>query len=125
MNSRTQLWICHSDQLKEGSHIRVEVLYADESSSVVVFRHKGICLAFRNLCVHMPRTLDCEKDMIFDDTQEYLRCSMHGIIYDPMTGESMSDICRGKKLTSVKVQENDEGIWICDKRVKPLAEASR
>jgi nitrite reductase/ring-hydroxylating ferredoxin subunit len=122
MKIRTEIWICDKDQLTEGSYILCEVLYADEPSSVVVFRHKGNCLAYRNLCVHMPRRLDCEKDTIFDDTQEHLRCSMHGITYDPVTGESMSEICKGKKLTPVKVQEKEDGVWINDKRVKPLIE---
>lgn len=118
MKSKTRIWVCHKDQLKEGDYMRIEVVYANEPSSVVVFRYKGNCLAYRNLCVHMPRRLDCEKDMIFDDTGQNLRCSMHGIVYDPVTGESTSTICRGEKLTSVKVQENEEGVWIFDKRVR-------
>tara|TARA_R110002050_G_scaffold25982_2_gene68914 strand:- start:620 stop:841 length:222 start_codon:yes stop_codon:yes gene_type:complete len=70
----------------------------------------------------MPRRLDCEKDMIFDRSGKNLRCSMHGIIYDPVSGESISAICNGEKLTPVKVLENDDGVWITDKRVKPIAE---
>ncbi len=108
----------------EGAYRRVDVTYMSEACSVVVFRHKGECLAFRNLCVHMPRRLDCEKDMIFDLSGEYIRCSMHGIIYDPLSGESRSEICRGKKLTTVKVDENEAGIWITDKRVMPAQEGT-
>lgn len=125
MNKRLKIWICHKDQLAEGNYIRIEVLYANEPSSIIVFKHKGDYLAYRNLCVHMPRRLDCEKDMIFDDTRESLRCSMHGITYDPITGESMSEICKGKKLTSITIQESDDGVWIFDKRVKPLVEISQ
>lgn len=125
MTTRARIWVCHSAQLEEGNYLRVDVVYADEPSSVVVFRYKGSCLAYRNLCVHMPRRLDCEKDMIFDDTGQSLRCSMHGIIYDPITGESMSTICKGDKLTPVKVQEDDDGVWIFDKRVKSLPGTAR
>ena len=124
MNAKNRIWICQTDQLKEGDYRRVEVEYAKELSSVVVFRYKGDCLAYRNLCVHMPRRLDCEKDMIFDDTGQNLRCSMHGIVYDPVTGESMSTMCNGEKLTPVKVWENEEGVWIVDKRVKTLPQTS-
>ena len=120
MKYKPRIWICRREQLMEGSYKRIEVTYMNEPSSVVVFRYKGNCLAYRNLCVHMPRRLDCEKDMIFDDTGEKLRCSMHGIIYNPITGESVSTICKGEKLIPVKVQEDEEGIWISDKRVKPL-----
>ncbi len=119
---KTRIWVCPTDQLQEGGYLRVAVAYANEPSSVVVFRYKGEYLAYRNLCVHMPRRLDCEKDMIFDDTGQSLRCSMHGITYDPITGASTSMICEGDKLTPVKVQVDGEGIWIFDKRVKPLTE---
>ncbi|MET0067080.1 MAG: Rieske 2Fe-2S domain-containing protein [Candidatus Thiodiazotropha sp.] len=122
MKPKTRIWVCPKDQVKEGDYIRVEALFGKEPSSFVVFRFEGTCLCYRNLCVHMPRRLDCEKDMIFDDTGRKLRCSMHGIIYDPVTGESLSTICEGEKLTRIKVQESEEGIWIIDKRVKSLPE---
>lgn len=116
---KTRIWVCRNEQIAEGHYKRVEVTYGDESSSVVVFRYQGHCLAYRNQCVHMPRRLDCERDMIFDDTGQHLRCSMHGIVYDPTTGESISSICQGEKLTPVKIQEDQDGIWIFDKRVTP------
>jgi nitrite reductase/ring-hydroxylating ferredoxin subunit len=124
MKAKARIWVCRNDELKEGGYRQVEVAYANEPSSVVVFRYQGTCLAYRNLCVHMPRRLDCEKDMIFDDTGKNLRCSMHGILYDPVTGESISTICTGEKLTRVKIQEDAEGVWILDKRVNPLDEAN-
>lgn len=117
-SSIKRLWVCSSDQLLDGSYRRIEATYAGELTSVLVFRYKGQCLAYRNLCVHMPRELDCEKDMIFDATGQNLRCSMHGIVYDPITGQSISTMCNGKRLTSVRIVEDEEGIWINDKRVK-------
>lgn len=122
MSRKTRIWVCESEQLKEASYQRVNVLFMKKPSSVIVFRHNGECLAYRNLCVHMPRALDCEEDMIFDATGRLLRCSMHGIVYEPETGTSVSDICWGKKLTPVKVEETEDGIWICDKRVTPVNE---
>ena len=119
-----RIWVCRTDQLEEGRYSRIEVLYGGEPSSVLVFRFHGECLAYRNLCVHMPRRLDCEKDMIFDDSGQLLRCSMHGIVYDPASGESLSEICMGDKLTPVRLQEDDAGIWIWDKRVKPLPDGA-
>ncbi len=124
MSTKQRIWVCSIDRLKEGSYERVEVEYADEPSSVIVFRYQGDFLAYRNLCVHMPRRLDCEKDMIFDDTGQNLRCSMHGVIYDPVTGESISTICEGDKLTPIKVEVNEGEVYIFDKRVKPLLDDS-
>lgn len=122
MKTKIRIWVCDKNQLGEGDYRRVEVAYAGEPSSVLVFHFKGEYLAYRNLCVHMSRTLDCEKDMIFDGTGQYLRCSMHGIIFDPVTGESKSVICQGDKLTQVQLLDGEDGLWIFDNKVKPLAE---
>jgi len=112
----TPIWVCHSKELAESTYRRMDVRYAGESSSVIVFRFQGQCLAYRNLCVHMPRELDCERD-----TGQKLRCSMHGIVYDPFTGASLSTMCHQERLTPVKIIEDETGIWIKDKRVKVLA----
>ena len=116
-----RIWVAASDQLAEGSYLRLDINHAGETLSVIVFRYRGKCLAYRNLCVHMPRELDCEQDMIFDPTGRFLRCSMHGIVYEPLTGESVSEICTGKRLTPIGVLEDGEGIWIDDRLASPLA----
>lgn len=113
-----RIWIGTSDKLADGDYLRTEVVYAGKPTSVLVFRFNGQCYAYRNLCVHMPRELDCEKDMIFDASGQFLRCSMHGIVYDPLTGTSLSTMCTGKRLTPIGIVEDPEGIWIKDKKVK-------
>lgn len=123
MSRKTRIWVCESADLKEGGYRRISVLYMQKPSSVIVFRLNGESRAYRNLCVHMPRALDCEEDMIFDPTGRLLRCSMHGIVYEPKTGTSLSEICTGQQLTPVKIEETEDGIWICDKRVMPVDEA--
>jgi len=121
--SNERLWVATSEQLAEGAYLRMAVAYTGEPISVLVFRYKGQCLAYRNRCVHMPRELDCEQDVIFDATGQYLRCSMHGIVYDPLTGESVSSICNGQRLTPIGIVEDEKGVWIEDMRVKFLMPA--
>jgi nitrite reductase/ring-hydroxylating ferredoxin subunit len=60
-----------------------------------------------------------KKNTVFDATGKYLRCSMHGIVYDPVTGASVSSICTGERLTPIGIMEDEQGIWIMDRRVKP------
>lgn len=115
-----RLWIGPRDRIAEGAYLKIDVRYDDVPVSVVVFRRGGECRAYKNLCVHMPRTLDCEQDVIFDASGRYLRCSMHGIVYDPRTGESLSEICRGQRLTAIDLVEDEAGIWIADRHVRPL-----
>lgn len=120
MKTKTRIRVCPGNQPEDGSYERLEVLFMDEPSSVVVFRFEGTCLAYLNRCVHMQRGLDCEDDTIFDDSGENLRCSMHGVLYEPATGEAISRLCQGEKLTAVDIEEDADGVWICDKRVKPI-----
>ncbi|TGD73546.1 Rieske domain-containing protein [Mangrovimicrobium sediminis] len=115
------VYICERTELAEGDSRRVEVLFRQQPDSVIVLRHLGEVRAYRNLCVHMPRTLDCEHGRVFDRRSGHLRCSMHGIAYCAETGESLSEICLGKQLTAVRVFETDSGIYFRDRRIRKPA----
>lgn len=117
IREKRRLWVCDSEQLVEGDYRKVEIMYAGIPATALVFRFRGHCLAYRNLCVHMPKGLDCEQDMIFDAGGQRLRCSMHGIVYDPVTGASLSTMCEGETLTAIRLREDAGGIWLVDKRV--------
>jgi nitrite reductase/ring-hydroxylating ferredoxin subunit len=117
------IFVARSDDLPEGGVVHMDIRHAGEDIAVVILRHRGRCLGYRNQCVHMPRRLDCEQGTIFDETGRYLRCSMHGILYEPATGESISEICDGKRLTPIQVLEDGRGIWIVDRLASPAQAA--
>lgn len=112
-----RLWACRSDALRDGTYLKLDVIFSGTPASLLLVRYDGQCFCYRNICVHMARPLDCEEDVIFDPTGRYLRCSMHGIAFNPVTGESLSSICSGQRLTGVKCLEDDGAIWIIDRRV--------
>lgn len=109
--------VCTSTQLAEGEFIGLDILYRGTPESCIIFRFKGDVFAYINRCVHMPKRLDCERDTIFDAQRERLRCSMHGIVYAPKTGESLSALCPGKRLQALRIDESDGRIYLHDKRV--------
>jgi nitrite reductase/ring-hydroxylating ferredoxin subunit len=115
-----RLFVARSQDVPNGAYIKCPVSYAGHADSVIVFRVGGVVKAYRNRCVHMPRELDCEANTVFDGSGFKLRCSMHGIVYDPEDGRSLSTLCEGERLTAVNVVEDEAGIWITDKRVRPL-----
>jgi nitrite reductase/ring-hydroxylating ferredoxin subunit len=49
-----------------------------------------------------------------------MRCSMHGIVYDPATGESLSALCAGERLKPLRSMKIDGQIDLVDKRVTDL-----
>lgn len=111
--------ICESVALGELGHVTLSILYRGGAEELILVRYRGSVYAYLNTCVHMPRPLDCEHCHVFDDSGRYLRCSMHGIVYEPETGLCQSEICAGKSLTAVRVAERDGFIWSVDKRAAP------
>jgi len=117
---KRERWVeaCQSSELPERKHLTMDIQFAGEMISALLIRFQGAVYAYRNQCVHMVRRLDSEGDHIFDSSGELLRCTMHGIVYQPETGESLSNICHGQKLLSIKVTEDGGKIYFADKRVK-------
>ncbi|NEX21121.1 Rieske 2Fe-2S domain-containing protein [Thiorhodococcus mannitoliphagus] len=117
---KRKLAVCASADLGDRQYRIVPLLFKDEEHTAIVLRHKGQIYAYLNQCVHMVRRLDCLHDTVFDAEQEHLRCSMHGIVYDPTTGESLSVLCSGERLEPLRATELEGQVYIIDKRAKHL-----
>jgi nitrite reductase/ring-hydroxylating ferredoxin subunit len=111
---------CPSDALVEGRHRKLKMTFEGRPEECLLFRFGGKAYAYVNRCVHMPRPLDCEKDLVFDHTGRYLRCSMHGIVYTPETGTSISTMCEGEQLRAVAIYEEQGEVGIADFRVSAV-----
>lgn len=109
--------VCSSAALADGQHRKLKMLFEGRAEECLIFRFDGKVYAYINCCVHMPRRLDCEQARIFDKTGRYLRCSMHGIVYTPQTGTSVSTMCEGDRLRAVEVYEEKGEVGIADFRV--------
>lgn len=118
--SPPQFAVCQSKQLSEGQHLKLKIRFEGHDEECLVFRFDGKAYAYINRCVHMPRRLDCEQDRVFDDSGRYLRCSMHGIVYTPETGTSISTMCEGDRLHDLAVYEEDGVVGLADFRVTSL-----
>lgn len=81
----------------------------------ILVRFRGTAYGYINQCVHMPKALDCEHCHVFDERGESVRCTMHGITYDPATGACRSEICAGKYLTGIRIEEDGGFIYLRDK----------
>jgi nitrite reductase/ring-hydroxylating ferredoxin subunit len=98
------------------------VQYRGKHRDAILIRHTGEVYGYLNQCAHMPRRLDCEDPRVFDDSGRFLRCSMHGIIYDPASGACQSEICAGASLTPLGIVETAGAIYLQDKRAEIDAE---
>lgn len=108
---------CPSEALADGQHLKLKMVFEGRDEECLIVRFDGKVYAYINRCVHMPRRLDCELNRVFDETGRYLRCSMHGIVYTPETGTSVSAMCEGDQLRAVGVYEENGEVGIADFRV--------
>ncbi len=112
-----RFFVCAAAALADGEYRKLRLVFEKRDEECLVLRFEGIVYAYINRCVHMPRRLDCERKQVFDATGRYLRCSMHGIVYQPQTGASVSTMCEGERLRAVEVYEEGGEIGLADFRV--------
>jgi nitrite reductase/ring-hydroxylating ferredoxin subunit len=110
--------ICPSDDLAERRSYGFRILYRGTPRDAILIRFRGVAYAYLNRCVHMPRRLDGEAPRVFDAEGRYLRCTMHGIVYDPVTGLCQSEICADQSLTPIRIAERGGTIYLADKRAE-------
>jgi len=109
--------------LDDQGYLSVDVLLHSASArakqvNVLVFRYQGRVYAYINHCMHMQRPLNCQQDAIFDAERRWLRCSMHGFIFEPETGVCISPVCEGQSLQALKVVEQDGKLLFKEKHLK-------
>lgn len=117
---RRKLLVCDSAELADRQHRIVPLLFKKHPQTAIVLRYEGQVYAYLNQCVHMVRRLDCVHDAVFDEQQGHLRCSMHGITFDPTSGESLSVLCAGERLEPLRCEEIDGQVYLIDKRLTGL-----
>lgn len=108
--------ICPSNDLGERRSYGFRIVYRGTPRDAILIRFRGVAYAYLNRCVHMPRRLDGEEPRVFDEGGQFLRCTMHGIVYDPVTGLCQSEICADQSLTPIRIAERGGTIYLTDKR---------
>ncbi len=110
--------ICSLEDLQKVSYLTRAILFKKQPTSALVFWLDGQAYSYVNHCMHMHRPLNGEQDAIFDETGRYLRCSMHGFIFEPTTGECQSPVCLGQRLQSLRLQVLDGVVYLSEKHLQ-------
>ena len=109
--------ICTLNELHETRFLIRQISYKKQPISAIIFAFEDCAYAYVNHCMHMHRPLNCEQDAIFDETGKFLRCSMHGFIFDPKTGECQSPVCFGQHLQALRLEEIDGILYFSEKHL--------
>jgi len=70
--------------------------------------------------MHMQKPLNCLRDTIFDAERRWLRCSMHGFVFEPETGMCRTSVCEGQALQAIRVEEKEGMIVFKEKHLRIL-----
>jgi nitrite reductase/ring-hydroxylating ferredoxin subunit len=108
---------CTRRELNEAGFLIRHITYRKQPVSAIIFAFEECAYAYVNNCMHMQRPLNCYEDAIFDETGKYLRCSMHGFIFDPKTGECQSPVCFGQRLQALRLEEVGGIIYFAEKHL--------
>ncbi len=114
--------ICSLEDLRTVSYLTRRITLKNRPGSALVFLFEGQPYSYVNHCMHMHRPLNCERDAVFDETGKYLRCSMHGFIFDPKTGECQSPVCLGQRLQALRLEEVDGVLFFTEKHLTLIEE---
>ncbi len=108
---------CTRRELHDANFLIRQICFKKQPASAIIFAFEERAYAYVNNCMHMQRPLNAYDDAIFDDTGKYLRCSMHGFIFDPKTGACQSPVCFGQRLQALRLKEVDGIFYFAEKHL--------
>jgi nitrite reductase/ring-hydroxylating ferredoxin subunit len=100
------------DLVERGAGLRFALPQLGPHATGFAVRYNGIAYAYINQCAHIPVELDWEQGQFFTINQDYLICATHGAHYEPDSGHCVMGPCKGKRLQSLRVKEQNMQIHI-------------
>jgi len=113
--------LCASSELLEkGNAFVFDVLHFRQPARAFVLRFDGRVVAYLNRCLHVPTEMDWQPGEFLDSGKEFIMCSIHGAVYEPLTGRCAGGPCGRGRLTVIEVFERDGQVyWVPSRDTKP------
>ena len=113
--------LCASAELEEkGRAIVFDVLHFRQPARAFALRFDGRVVAYLNRCVHVPTEMDWQPGEFLDSEHEFIICSTHGAVYEPLTGRCAGGPCGRGRLTVIDVEERDGLVhWLPTRDLRP------
>lgn len=113
--------LCASSALAERGVAHVfDVLHYREPARAFALRYDGRVVAYLNRCLHVPTEMDWQLGEFLDADREYIVCSIHGAVYEPLSGRCAGGPCGRGRLTPIEVFERDGQVyWYPSRATQP------
>ncbi len=104
--------LCASEDLAErGKAVVFDVRHFREPARAFALRFEGRVVAYLNRCVHVPTEMDWQEGEFLDMNREFIMCSIHGAVYEPLGGHCVGGPCGRGRLTSLRVEEEGGQVY--------------
>lgn len=113
--------LCDSDLLSErGRAHSFDVLQWGQPTRAFALRFEGRVVAYLNRCAHVPTEMDWQEGEFLDRDKRYIMCSIHGAVYDPLSGRCVTGMCGRMGLIKIEVEERDGQVyWYPSRDTRP------
>ena len=104
--------LCASTELAEkGNAFVFDVLHYREPARAFALRFDGQVVAYLNRCLHVPTEMDWQYGEFLDSGKEFIMCSIHGAVYEPLTGRCAGGPCGRGRLTVIEAFEREGQVY--------------
>jgi len=116
--------LCESEALQERGRAHVfDVAEHGQPLRAFALRFEGEPVAYLNRCAHVPTEMDWQEGEFLDGDRQFIMCSIHGAMYDPLTGECAGGACGGAGLTKLQLAEREGQVyWYPSSSIRPAFE---
>jgi nitrite reductase/ring-hydroxylating ferredoxin subunit len=90
----------------------IQYATAQGEQAALLVRYAGEVRAYVNSCPHTGVTLNWADDQFFTLEEDYLQCSLHGALFQPLDGLCIHGPCCGESLKSLPVQLVEQYVLI-------------
>lgn len=104
--------ICDLEEFTESDCVEFSVKSAsgDRDAFIIIFDQHYY--AYENHCPHTGVNLNWLAQQFFSLDGNLLQCSMHGALFEPMSGKCLAGPCQGQNLHSLEIIVENESIYL-------------
>lgn len=100
-------------QFKPCQCLTLDVEYASNRLEILLVCYSRDKFAvYLNQCPHTGVNLNWQPDQCFDVSEQYLACSLHGALFQPVDGLCVYGPCLGQSLKKVAIEIEDGVLYI-------------
>jgi nitrite reductase/ring-hydroxylating ferredoxin subunit len=110
--AKKKQFLCKFSELEEIGSRGFTVKLKRKETPIFIVRHYDNVFGYENSCPHAQAPLEWNPDQFLDEKQEMILCAMHGAEFSIKDGECLGGPCNGQGLTKVKLEIEDNQIFV-------------